>query len=400
MMRLAQLRFLSLGWRRRYAVLFALILPHLIGAVSAATLKPPPSGIYDLVFDPSHNGGFDLSINPVLDNPNVDGYRLRIGWGSIQPNNGNEYDWATIDSAIAIAAAHGKKVCISVAAGLWTPDWIYTSAPVVYKYAMKENDPLTGLSVGNQPLPWDTAYLQKWTQFLSAFGARYDSNPALSYVVMGGFMETFNMYLAGIAEDATAIKNLAVNPPPGYPGLVVSYPDFSSAYTSAAQGVIGFYVTNFPTTSLLLTLTPVTPDDEGVSLQNSLVSWGKSTYPVQFGTMVSALFATMPPHNPPPPPLSFPKGFQLLCRAIDNAAWLYADPDPVPMPAAPQPLQDALEHGVSLAAQFIEVYEGDLTLAESQPVLAVEQAKLKANVKVSQDPPPVPPLPPTGLRVL
>ena len=62
---------------------------------------------------------------------------------------------------IAIAAAHGKKLCIDVTAGLWTPDWVYANAPVVYKYAMKEIDPETELSLGNEPLPWDTAYQNK-----------------------------------------------------------------------------------------------------------------------------------------------------------------------------------------------------------------------------------------------
>jgi len=241
------------------------------GPLYATTLKPQPSGIYDLLNDPSHTGAVDLSVNPVIDNPNLDGYRLRISWAAIQPNNGDEFDWENIDAAIAVAAAHGKKLCISIAAGLWSPEWIYTTDPVVYKYVMKEIDPETGLSIGNQPLPWDTAYLQKWNTFVAAFGARYDSNPACSYVVLGGFMEQFNLYLAGIDDDANAMTDLAENPPPGYPGLVTSYPDFSSAYTPAAESVITTYATSFPTTSLLLTLTPVIPGAIGQSLQKSKI---------------------------------------------------------------------------------------------------------------------------------
>ena len=264
---------------------------------------------------------------------------------------------------------------------------------------MKEIDPDTGVSLGNQPLPWDTAYQNKWKKFLTAFGARYDSNPALSYVVLGGFMETFNMFLAGIDEDATAMENLAKNPPHGYPGLVTSYADFSSAYTPAAQSLVAASVANFPTTSLLLTLAPIIPGDVGVTLQNDLIDWAKATYPDQFGTMISALFATMPPHDAPPTPLPYPKGFQLVCRATTDPALLYQDPDPVPLPASPQPLEDALEHGVSLDAIFIEVYEGDLTPDESQPVLAAERVKLLQNVGVGAPPPPVP-LPPKNVHIL
>lgn len=367
------------------------------GGLAAATLKPQPVGIYDLLNDPEHTGDVDLGDNPVLDNPNVDGFRLRISWAAIQPDNANQYNWANLDAAIAIAAAHGKKLCISIAAGLWCPEWVYTSPPIVYKYEMKETDPETGLSIGNQPLPWDTAFLDKWKTFLVAFGDRYDSNPTLSYVVMGGFMEQFNMFVAGIEEDAIAITNLAKNPPQGYPGLVTSYPDFTSAYTPAAEAVMSSYATNFPTTSLLLTLTEVLPNDEGQALQNTVSNWAKETFPDHVGTMISALYATVPPHYPPDETVTFPKGFQMVCRAVTDPARLYIDPDPVPLPPTPIPLQDALEHGVSLAAKYIEVYEGDLTDESSQAVLAVERDKLYLNA--IPPPPPTKPEPPTDLHL-
>jgi hypothetical protein len=91
----------------------------------------------------------------------------------------------------------------------------------------------------------------------------------------------------------------------------------------------------------------------------------------------------------------------MVCRAIEDPAREYLDPDPVPMPPFPTPLEDALEHGVSLGAKYIEVYEEDLTPASAQPVLAVERAKLLANVGDGSDcGPPGPPAPPTGLHVV
>lgn len=377
-------------------IAFALALPA--NAFSAA-LKPEPSGIYDLLFGAPGTGRIDLTGNPLLDNPNIDGFRYKVGWAKIQPDNAAEFDWDSIDSAIAIAAAHGKKLCISVAAGFSTPGWVYTTPPLVYKYVMLETDPDTGLSVGSQPLPWDTAYQDKWLTFLAAFAARYESNPACSYVVMGGFMENFNTVVAGIDLDFNAMENLAKNPPVGYPGLVTSYTDFTAAYTPAYQRVITGYANSFPTTSLLITLFRVVPGDLGVTLQNAIGEWGKAAFPAHVGTMVSALYATVPPHAPPAPPLSFPKGFQMVCKAVDDPARLYIDPDPVPIPPAPIPLEDALEHGVSLGGKYVEVYEDDLTPAISQPVLAIERAKLLANAGDGNGDP-GPPAPPTNLHVV
>jgi hypothetical protein len=85
---------------------------------------------------------------------------------------------------------------------------------------------------------------------------------------------------------------------------------------------------------------------------------------------------------------------------VDDPARLYLDPDPVPMPPAPTPLEDALEHAVSLGGKYVEVYEDDLTPAISQPVLAIERAKLLANVGDGNGAPPGPPAPPTNLHIV
>ncbi len=379
--------------------LFTLLVLTSMAHAASATMKPEPSGIYDLLFGAPGTGKIDLTNNPLLDNPNIDGWRYKVGWAKIQPDNAATFNWTSIDSAIAIAAAHGKKLCISIAGGLSTPEWAYTTAPVVYKYTYLEIDSITGLSVGSTPLPWDTAYLDKWQTFLAAFADRYENNPACSYVVMGGFMQNFNMVVAATDADFAAMENLAKNPPSGYPGLVTAYADFSAAYVPAAQRVITNFATYFPTTSLVMTYYKVVPGDLGITLQNTVSEWGKASFPGHVGTMVSALYAVVPPHSPPPAPLNFPKGFQMVCRAVEDPARTYIDPDPVPMPPAPIPLQDALEHAVSLGGKYVEVYEADLTPAISQPILAVERAKLLANVGDGTGEPPGPPAPPTNLRV-
>ncbi len=380
---------------RRQLILSLLVAGFLLpSAAFSASMKPYPQGIYDLLFGAPVTGKIDLTTNPLIDSPNIDGFRYKSGWAKIQPTDANTFNWTSIDSAIAVAAAHGKKLCISIGAGLGTPSWVYTTSPVVYKYHMTETDQDTGQSIGDQPLPWDTAYQAKWAAFVAAFAARYESNPTLSYVVIGGFMQNFNSTIALTDGDFNAIEAIAKNPPSGYPGLTTPYADFSAAYVPAAEKVVGMFATNFATTPIILTLFRVVPGDLGVTLQNVVPDWAKVTYPNHFGTMISALYAVPAPHTPPPVPFSFPKGFQMVDKT-SNTARVYIDPDPIPLPLAPIPLLDALEHGVTLGGQYVEVYEDDLTNPLSQPVLILERVKLKANVPADGIP-----AAPTNLRII
>jgi hypothetical protein len=63
-----------------------------------------------------------------------------------------------------------------------------------------------------------------------------------------------------------------------------------------------------------------------------------------------------------------------------DAANLYVPPPPDPLPPAPIPLQDALENGVSLGSQYVEIYGNDIKADINQDVLATEGVKLKANL--------------------
>ena len=69
------------------------------------------------------------------------------------------------------------------------------------KYQLQDG---SGFSV---PIPWETAYPDQWLAFVKAFGARYDANPALAYVVITGFMQTNGMSLADGQDEI----NLAAN---------------------------------------------------------------------------------------------------------------------------------------------------------------------------------------------
>src|SRR5438094_864711 len=103
---------------------------------------PPPrpfSGIgimylenADSLGDPIHN----WSTDPALTNPYVQGIALRTHWDRVEPHehaDANDFYWDYLDQGVALAAAHGKKVSISVQAGVTTPQWVYDAgAPAFY----------------------------------------------------------------------------------------------------------------------------------------------------------------------------------------------------------------------------------------------------------------------------
>jgi hypothetical protein len=322
--------------------------------------KPWPAGIIALCpADTITNPIGDLSQIPGWTNPYVDGFRLRECWNVIEPQEG-VYNWATIDQAMSLGIQYGKTIGVSVAAGIYTPQWVYDSGATMYNLVD---------GTGNvMPLPWEAAFQSKWLAFVSAFGARYDSNPALAYICPTGFMQVNVMYFAQTTQDETNLTALAV---------LAGYASLSDAYVPAAETIIAAHTAAFPTTAMVLNpVTPFTVGGQGAV--DSIRNFGFATYPGQFGTMYPQA-ATPPPHASPSPPTNYPNGSQMLVVASDPAD-LYLPPAPNPLPSPPIPLQDALEYAVTLDHQYVEIYGSDIQLDVDQPVLQAEGVKLKANL--------------------
>ena len=96
-----------------------------------AKLKPQPSGIYDVLVGAPVTGKIDLTDNPLLDNPNIDGFRYRIGWAKIQPDSAAVFGDRLMPRSQS--RPHMARKCASAFQGdLSTPEWVYTTAPLVY----------------------------------------------------------------------------------------------------------------------------------------------------------------------------------------------------------------------------------------------------------------------------
>src|SRR5207244_9918621 len=76
------------------------------------------------------------STESTLTNPYVQVIALRTHWDRVEPHehaDANDFYWDYLDQGVALAAAHGKKVSISVQAGVTTPQWVYDAgAPAFY----------------------------------------------------------------------------------------------------------------------------------------------------------------------------------------------------------------------------------------------------------------------------
>ena len=87
----------------------------------------------DAIGDPIHHW---TTNDPPFTNPYTQGVVLRTQWGRVEPHehaNADDFYWDYLDQAVALAAAHGKKVSIQIVAGVTTPQWVYDAgAPAFY----------------------------------------------------------------------------------------------------------------------------------------------------------------------------------------------------------------------------------------------------------------------------
>lgn len=125
-------------------------------------------------------------IGNLLTNPSVDGFLIRTAWSAVEPKEGN-FSWAWLDHLIAQAAIHGKKVTLGIIAGSMAPSWVYSDGAAKFKFIWDQ----VGwgprpCSVATIPVPWDPVFQAKWAALVNAFGAHYNSNPAVASIKLTG----------------------------------------------------------------------------------------------------------------------------------------------------------------------------------------------------------------------
>lgn len=326
-------------------------------------MKPYPAGTYSLL-------NSNAELNPeVLSLDYIKGFRIRTDWQHVQPNLGS-FDLTYIENVIREARASNKRCGLGVAAGIFAPLELFE----VGGAERFELDEVSGKG-GNSfmAMPWDADLQQHWFKLVEMLGLHFDEIPAVSYVVVSGFMQIFeNHFVVTEAEMARADKAARDD----------GFKDFAEGYLEGAKSIVQCYVDAFPLTPLIIAYGGIGPGQK--QTEKTLMEWAKTEFAGHVGTMTAYLKATPPPHAPNTnPPLANPKGDQAVYGSYDQTRF-YGDNPPTPFPKAPQPIDDLLATGIAKDDMFVEIYEGDAKDPANAGVIAARNRELEANANKAQ----------------
>lgn len=154
----------------RLALLTVTILLSLYAAAQPSF--PPPTGVY-CSCGPTTGNGYG-SVNPtVAAKPFVQGILVRVGWEYLEPSD-DTYNWQILDDQIDRAKQYGKKISLGIPSGILIPQWVFTNGAQRLVTSSPFNDTIA--------IPWDTYYLNKWTEFISEVGNRYENDTVIQLV--------------------------------------------------------------------------------------------------------------------------------------------------------------------------------------------------------------------------
>jgi hypothetical protein len=264
----------------------------------------------------------------ILNDPNVAGVSIRRSWTSVNPEQGR-FDFGYVDQQIDAAARHGKKIMLHVDAnGHKLPAWLLGRVQT-YAYVERNGFAANAGQRGTAPVPWDEAYLSAWNDCIHELGQRYDQDPAVVAIHIGGPSR----------RGSEVFLPAEVVRLPGYSGQRI---------LDVWNSIFGFYNVAFPTTAVVLNVAQPTPDRslpaeqlidifrrsvrQPVVQHNSLSAKTSSRYAIH-RVVVTAGQQGMP------------IGFQQLC--------------PSHLPRHGGPLTYALQTAANAGADYLEIYEPD-----------------------------------------
>lgn len=314
-------------------------------ATAIPTVSSSPSG------ETKHPAGL-IELGRGWTNPHVQGVRIRLGWSDIQPKSATEYDWSVIDSAIAKAQQNHKLLGLSVAMLARKEDSRKNAIPA---WVTAKQYPLPSTRSGNKRsviLPWDPAVQPALLAFVKALCAHVDGK--VDYLAMGGLGVVIESY---ICRDPATI------------GLTMD--EATAKWTASCNAIIEGHAQNLHSTPFIFTAAKPFAGRPGVQALEQVVSAAAKKYPGRFGIMDCSLNAHSQTRYVPNRLVqefraTNPVGLQFL---TSTKGFGHHDLGGT--------LAQALDAGVALGAQFIEIYSHDADDPANAATLTTYAAKLR-----------------------
>ncbi len=295
----------------------------------------------------------------------IDGFALRVHWDDLEKSEG-VFDWSSyLDPQIQNAIGLGKKVSLSITAGIYTPAWVYSAGAHQF--------PVAGTTT-TVPIPWDPVFLSKWTAFIQAFGNHFNDLPTEALAIT-------NVKITGINTDSdeTALpaspQDLAT-----WRALPPTLTYSSYRVDTTWQTIADTFAQAFPHQQLALIVRDgAFPPLDGTSdtITNGLISlgMGRHGYGAQLIVQNNALkdhYSFTLAANVADQVVT---GYQMLSWVSNNANYPMNDGTPIDYATE---LQNAVSNGTALNARFLEIYSQDITdtAPSLTPVVAAAQAQL------------------------
>src|SRR5438876_2909308 len=397
---------------------------------NAQSQAPPMIGIMylenaDSLGDPVH----DWSTDPALTNPYAQGISLRTHWDRVEPHehaNADDFYWDYLDQGVALAVAHGKKVSISVTAGVTCPQWLFDAgSPAFYvteEYgysaitdgvttagsttvisagdtAAWDSDVSEGLQISGGSIPAGATIVRVNSSSnvtISAPATQSATGVAITTAQIEPmplpwdpiFQQKWGAFIQAFAARYSSAASLAYVVMGGPGRREESYFCFTPYdmdyfintlgglpnWERGVKWIFDQYGTYFPNTPFILAMADPIPLPSGDDSLKAVVDYGVAQYPGNhFGVMSCVLQYPGGPDNgslgATEVPLLCPTstvGYQFLLTQ-------HEDIDPV---TGRFMLDLGLERGMNFGAHFIEVYSGDCDDPVLAPVLIAAGARM------------------------
>lgn len=188
--------------KQNFVILFSgLFFFLIVNSILAQPNYPSPTGVW-CSCPPTTGLGNGSVLPAVASKSYVKGILVRVSWKDIETAD-NISNWALIDNQLAAAKLYGKKISLAIGSGPNSPDWLFSQGAQSISYSVPFS--------GTIPIPWDTVFITKWTEFIAELGSRYANDTTIQLV-----------YITNSSTNGFEMQ-LPFNPTPSY--LSIGYTD-------------------------------------------------------------------------------------------------------------------------------------------------------------------------------